>query len=167
MAPQEFSETAARTSLIFGGMGTDFTPRVGDHGTCVMSKMWGKLYGISNNIGDPVFAQLGGGANEADFLDTVSKIGDDVVLRRATGELGATQLVVVNIPLGISTATEYRGWTNRLRYLLQRMVNEGVFFVVAAGNDGEVSLPLPQHSLSFLTGFLEFCYRLSSRIRRS
>jgi hypothetical protein len=165
MALQEFAETKP-IRLIFGGMGTDIL-QISDHGTCMMSKLCGKRYGISNNITDPVMVQVGGASNALDFLDTVSKIGDDVISRRASGELGATQLVVVNIPFSIYAGPEYQEFINRLRYLLQNVVNLGVFFVVSAGDDAQVSLPLPQHSLSFLTGFLESCYQLSCHICRS
>jgi hypothetical protein len=159
MAPQEF-EQLPEARWIFGGLNARRIKgdNLDGHGTCVASKAIGGRFGIAK-LATPVIVVLG--RNQADTIDTVSQVLDDFIRYRTPGAKAA-----VNMSWGYTSKMVDKGWIRRFRDLLQTMVNEGMFLVASVGNDGAVSLPLPKHSPSFLTGFLEIDYPLSSPIRQ-
>jgi hypothetical protein len=165
MALQEFRNIAPQVRWIFGGVEPDNIQSDGNpggHGTCMMDKVLGDRYGIAKRLTSPIVVKLEGIKDRADFLDCVSKTVDDFIFNRTPGEKA-----VVNMSVFFPDVVVSSGWIDRLRFLLQNMVTVGMFVVVPAGNYPSVSLPLPQHSLSFLTGSLGIACWVSSRIRQS
>jgi hypothetical protein len=126
----------------------------------MLSKVGGTRYGVAKNI-SPVIVRVGGARNADDHLDGVSQALADFMNQKRAGLL---QNAVINMSFFFPPTGVNQAWINRLRQLLQDMVNQGMFPITGSGNDGAVSLPLPQHSLSFLTELLVFDYWVSSRI---
>jgi hypothetical protein len=144
---------APQTRWIFAGVGTDNLQDDNHplgHGTCMLSKAGGALYGTAKKI-TPVVVRVGGAKTSGDFLDGVSKTLDDFTARKAGG---GPQRAVVNMSFLYPPNLVDQAWIDRFRVLLQAMVAAGLFPVTGSGKDGAVRFPpLTNNSpIAFLTG---------------
>jgi hypothetical protein len=152
MILQEFEDIRSRTEFVYAEIGTDQVPNdagANGHGTMMLGKVAGKIYDVAKRI-SPVVVRVGGSRSPHCYLDGVSSAVNHFMVLKAQGRL---EKAVISMSWGVEPSEVSPGWIAVFRNLLQAMVNQGMFPVVSAGNSGEVSIPLPQYSLSFLTGF--------------
>ncbi|KAI9865066.1 MAG: hypothetical protein M1813_002384 [Trichoglossum hirsutum] len=142
LANLEFKNIAPR--WIFAGIDTDTVqddssvyldpqgnPGGKGHGTCLLSKVGGLVYGVAKKV-SPVVVRVMDVKSKEDYLDAVSKTLEDFITQKRAGTITRA---VVNMSFYYGLGHVDEGWIDTFRGLLQRMVEEGLFLVTGSGND--------------------------------
>ena len=103
------------------------------HGTCMLSKVAGNLYGVAKKA-NPVLVRVPRGASPQDYLDGLSAITDDLETRT---DKGAKSVLVM--PFYYPPDTVGPGWMRLARIHLRWHASQGILPVAGSGNGGAVS----------------------------
>ncbi|KAF2462996.1 subtilisin-like protein [Lindgomyces ingoldianus] len=104
------------------------------HGTCMLSKITGHLYGTSKRV-NPVIVKVPLAATVEDYLEGVSKVVDDV---RTRG--GRKTVLNLSWYYPGHVVESKVGWSDRLYELLKELQDSGVIIVAGSGNGGRPTM---------------------------